>query len=520
MPASPRKRETRPGLRVLWGSSLPARVLLTTAVSTLIVLGLAGVVLLQMATGGIVDAKRQSALNEAVGVHAFMQRQLRAPESRGIAITEALNRLADQAGENTTQYNLIVQAPTSTLVSRGVLPESVPAALKEKVTNSDGYFITPTSVRWSTPDKPDEPGLAIGTTLVAPSGERIPVFYIFPMTSELQVLQSIQSAVIVTFLLLALALGAIVYLVTWQVVSPVRKASTTALQLATGHLDERMPVTGTDEIATLARSMNQMAEELQSRISQLESLSAVQRRFVSDVSHELRTPLTTIKMASDVLHSSKDQLEPGPKRTVELMYSEIERFDMLLADLLEISRFDAGAAALSLDDYDMAALVEDELEAARPLAAQQGIELRLHVLHDDVTAEIDARRIRRVLRNLISNAIDHGQGEPIDVTVASDDETVAVTVRDHGLGFEADASALVFDRFWRADPSRQRVAGGSGLGLAIALEDAKLHRGWLSAWGRPGRGAQFRLTLPRTSEDKVLASPLPVVPVDDVGSRR
>jgi len=114
----------------------------------------------------------------------------------------------------------------------------------------------------------------------------------------------------------------------------------------------------------------------------------------------------------------------------------------------------------------------------------------------------------------LTNAIDHGEGRPIDVTIASDEEAVAVTVRDHGIGFEAELSGRVFDRFWRADPSRARAAGGTGLGLAISLEDARLHRGWLSAWGRPGKGAQFRLTLPRGPEVTLNSSPLPIIPVD------
>lgn len=504
----------------LWRSSLPFRVLVTTMLSTLVLLGLAGVILVQMASASIIDAKRTAAVNEAIGAHAFMQQQLRAPEARGVSTSEALNRLADAAGAQTNQYRMVIQAPTSTLVSAGLSATSVPEILQTKVTEGEGMFITPTTVEWVDEPGGDEPGLAVGSTLSTAAGERVPVFYIFPMTSEVQVLRAIQYAVVVTFLLLLGALALIVYVVTWQVVSPIRRASQTALGLASGKLDERMEVRGSDEIASLAESMNQMAAELQSRIKQLESLSAVQRQFVSDVSHELRTPLTTIKMAADMLHDDAEAIEPRARRTVELMWSEIERFDALLADLLEISRFDAGAAVLALDDHDLAAIVADEIEAHRSLAERQGSELRLHLRTDDAAAEIDARRVRRILRNLLGNAIDHGQGKPVDVTVAADEDTVAVTVRDHGVGFEAEQSAQVFDRFWRADPSRTRVVGGSGLGLSISLEDAKLHRGWLSAWGRPGRGAQFRLTLPRDRSRKVLVSPLPVAPADDEGSVR
>lgn len=484
-------------------------------VSMFALLGLASFFLLRTTTSGIINAKRAAVVNEAVGVQAFMQQQLRGPTLRGVGINEALNRLADQVSAQTSQYQMVILAPTSTLVSGGLAEESVPGALAKRVVGSEGFYLTPTKVLWAEKEVPGEPGLAVGTTLSTADGTRVPVFYIFPMRSETTIIRLIETAVGVTFVVLVVAMSLIVYAVSWQAVGPVRRASLTALSLASGHLDERMEVRGTDEIATLAESMNQMAAELQSRIRQLESLSAVQRQFVSDVSHELRTPLTTIRMASDLLYESRDAAGPEVRRTIELMWSEIERFDVLLADLLEISRFDAGAAVLALDEHDFVQLVADELDAHRPLAQREGIELRFHVLTDDARAELDARRVRRVLRNLIGNAIDHGRGKPVDVTVAADEDTIAVTVRDHGVGFEAEQSAQVFDRFWRADPSRQRVVGGTGLGLSISLQDAKLHRGWLSAWGRPGRGAQFRLTLPRGPQHKVLVSPLPVAPVDD-----
>jgi two-component system sensor histidine kinase MtrB len=130
---------------------------------------------------------------------------------------------------------------------------------------------------------------------------------------------------------------------------------------------------------------------------------------------------------------------------------------------------------------------------------------------------VDARRIERILRNLLVNAIEHSEGRPIEILVESDSAAVAIAVRDHGVGFEAEQAKQVFHRFWRGDPSRSRTVGGTGLGLAIAMEDANLHGGWLTAWGRPGLGAQFRLTLPRRSGDILETSPLPLVPRDLVG---
>ncbi|MEO7745228.1 MAG: sensor histidine kinase, partial [Actinomycetota bacterium] len=127
----------------------------------------------------------------------------------------------------------------------------------------------------------------------------------------------------------------------------------------------------------------------------------------------------------------------------------------------------------------------------------------------------DARRIERVLRNLVVNALEHGNGAPVTITTAADAEGVAVSVRDHGVGLKPGESALVFNRFWRADPSRARTLGGTGLGLAIASEDTRLHGGWLQAWGEPGQGSCFRLTLPREAGVELTSSPLPLGPPAD-----
>ena len=512
-----RQRNHPKGLAHLWWGSLPLRVLVSTLGLSIVLLLLAGVLLLKQATAGVVEAKKESSLNEAAGIYTFMQEQLRNPDSRGVAIHETLTRLADLADAQAAQYRVVIQGPTSTLVSASIRDESVPQSLRDRVEASEGMFVTPTEVIFTDPDEAPEPGWVVGTSLIGTSGERYPVYYIFPMEAELKTLNAIQTAVFVTGAVLILALALLAYLVTVQVVRPVRRASHAALKLASGELDVRLKVRGTDDLASLAKSMNRMAAQLQQRIRELESLSTLQQRFVSDVSHELRTPMTTIKMAADVLHESREDFAPLERRTAELMSSEIDRFDLMLADLLEISRFDAGAAVLALDEIDVGALVEAEVAAHRRIAENLGVELIVDVRTTDNTAMVDSRRIRRIVRNLVTNAMEHSESRPVRVTVASDDVAVAVTVRDYGVGFEAENAARVFDRFWRADPSRTRVVGGSGLGLSISMEDARLHSGWLTAWGRPGRGAQFRLTLPREPHHELTGSPLAVIPVDDDG---
>jgi two-component system sensor histidine kinase MtrB len=307
----------------------------------------------------------------------------------------------------------------------------------------------------------------------------------------------------------------IALLVTRQVVSPVRLAANTAERLANGRLEERMKVRGEDELARLATTFNSMADALQRQIRQLEDLSRVQHRFVSDVSHELRTPLTTVRMAADVLHEGRASYPPAAMRSAELLQAELDRFEELLVDLLEISRYDAGAASLDAEPTDLRALVRRAVEQAQPLAEAKGIDVDLSGLPaEPVIAEVDHVRVERVLRNLVVNAVEHAEGQPVEISAAGNGVSAAIVVRDHGMGLKPGEAGLVFTRFWRGDPSRARTSGGTGLGLAIALEDVRLHGGWLQAWGEPGSGAAFRITLPCRVGAPFDSSPLPLQPAD------
>jgi len=275
-----------------------------------------------------------------------------------------------------------------------------------------------------------------------------------------------------------------------------------------------MEVRGEDDLAMLATSFNQMAASLQRQIVRLEEMSRLQRRFTSDVSHELRTPLTTVRMAADLLHSERDTFDPAVARSAELLQHELDRFEGLLSDLLEISRFDAGFAMLDAEPTDLAPIVRRVVDRLASVAERAGVEVHIAMPDSPVIAEVDPRRIERILRNLVGNAVEHAEARPVLVTLGVDDHAVAVTVRDHGIGLKAGEEKLVFNRFWRADPSRARQTGGTGLGLSIAVEDARLHGGWLEAWGEPGEGAQFRLTAPVRAGDRLTSSPLPLIPDD------
>jgi two-component system sensor histidine kinase MtrB len=357
-----------------------------------------------------------------------------------------------------------------------------------------------------------EPAVVVGQAVTVPAAGSYELYFVYSLQAEQERLAFLQSVLLIAAVALVGLLVGMTWLVTRQVVHPVRQVAHVAEQIADGDLTERVPVRGEDEIARLGRSFNEMAGSLQDQIERMENLSALQRRFVSDVSHELRTPLTTVRMAGEVIYEASDDFEPAVRRSAELMQTQLDRFEDLLADLLEISRFDAGAAVLDAEARDVRDVVNSAVDQAVPLAGRKGSWLSVHVPDERCVADVDPRRVERVLRNLLVNAIEHAEGTDVEVTVAADPQAVAVTVRDHGVGMSRDEAEHVFDRFWRADPARARTTGGTGLGLAISLEDAHLHGGWLEAWGRPRQGASFRLTLPRRAGIVLTSSPLPLEP--------
>ncbi len=500
----------------LWWRSLPLRVIATVFAASLLVLVLGGFLLMQQATVGVMEGKQDAAENEARQAVDTAQKQLNgADQVAQVGVDQVLvdlvNSFAGRSG-GSELFEVLLLTNGATITSGQITAASVPPELAVRVQESSDLLITPTLVHYKD-GTPAVAGLAAGASVSLPGAGRYQMYMIFPLTQEVTTLEVLRTAVVTTGIILVILLTFIAALVSRQVVTPVRAARQAAESLASGNLHDRMQVRGTDDLARLATSMNYMASELEKQITTLEELSAVQQRFVSDVSHELRTPLTTVRMAAEVLHDSREDFDPIAARSAELLQAELDRFEALLTDLLEISRFDAGAAELSLATVDLRDIVARVVNAYAPLAERNST-LVLVRAPEPATAEVDARRIERILRNLVVNAIEHSESQPIDIWVESDDDAVAIAVRDHGVGFEAGQAKQVFHRFWRADPARARMVGGTGLGLSIALEDANLHGGWLTAWGRPGLGAQFRLTLPRTVGAILETSPLPLVPRD------
>ncbi len=499
-----------------WWRSLPLRVVLTVFLASVLVLVLGGFLLMQQATIGVLDGKKETAKNEARQAVNTAQEQLYAADlTAEVNVDKLLLDLATGFASRAEQYEVIIIAHGQTITAGNAAVTSIPDKLRQQVEGSDKLLMTSTEINYRD-RRASVPGLVAGATLTVLGTGRYQIYLMFPLTQEIATLAVLRYAVVTTGAILVILLTFIAALVSRQVVTPVRAARRAAESLASGNLRDRMKVRGQDDLARLGTSMNYMASELEKQINTLEELSAVQQRFVSDVSHELRTPLTTVRMAAEVLYEARDDFDPVAARSAELLQNELDRFDALLSDLLEISRFDAGVAQLSVEEVDLRDLVYRVVEANERLAETYQTEIAVHE-SGEAKAEVDTRRIERILRNLLVNAIEHSEGHPIDVLIETDDAAVAVAVRDHGVGFEASQARQVFHRFWRGDAARARTVGGTGLGLAIAMEDANLHGGWLTAWGRPAMGAQFRLTLPRNVGAILETSPLPLVPRDLVG---
>ena len=514
----------------LWRRSLQVRVVISTlALSTAVVFVL-GMVLQNEIIARLVAAKQQAAITQTGVAQRTVQAELRGvdasadnlPATLAAALTRLTQASATAGPGIQPQVSpaagafipvLVQSSPgqsDANAVAVGGSYQDIPASLRVFVQNGQsGYQMTTVA----TPTG-NQIYLVVGAPISVTFSPPVQLYLMFSMSTEQNTIGVVQEDLVLGGIVLVLLLAGITNLVIRLVVRPVRNAAEIAERFAEGHLDERMRVVGEDDVARLAQSYNQMAESIQAQIQQLEEFGQLQRRFTSDVSHELRTPLTTVRMAADVLHASREQFPSGLSLSTELLVDELDRFEALLGDLLEISRLDAGVEELQSEPLDLRSLARSAVNSVQGLVESTNTTIELDLPDTEATAEVDARRVERILRNLLANALDHGEGLPVRLTIAANDTAVAIAVRDYGVGLRTGEAELVFNRFWRADPSRNRRTGGTGLGLAISVEDARLHGGLLEAWGEPGQGACFRLTLPRVPHGDITDSPLPLPPVD------
>ena len=504
-------------------NSLAIKVIFSTVLLSLVVTGITGSVLNTQLSAGVKDVNLSSALVEARStIFTAEYRFLLAQGEKDSVVQKVVDDVISSATTLTSNENarevVFLRSPGNTrennyeIASNLLDPASIPSTLSERVRKNPNLVYQYTNMNYLTGTRIK--GLAIGQKVQIPNAGQYEMYIIFSLANQEKTLDLISRSLFLGGFILLLLVALITWLVVRQVVSPVREAALIATEFTAGDFRKRLKVESQDEISTLGLAFNDMAESIEKQIARLENLSRVQQRFVSDVSHELRTPLTTLRMASEVIYSTKETFDPIVARSAELLVAQLDRFEKLLEDLLEVSRFDAEVAVLEAVDFDMVQLVQRCADDLGLVAKERKTEIYVNSSEPVIMIKADIRRVERILRNLLANAIDHSEELQIDVRIVASDHDVAVGVRDYGIGLDENALTRVFDRFWRADPSRARTRGGTGLGLSIALEDARLHNGELEAWGRPGRGSHFVVTLPRNTWESIEARLIKLQPED------
>ena len=511
--------------RVQWKArnSLAFKVILTTVILTLGVVWIIGSALNARLSSGIREVNLNSAIIEARStIFTADYRFLLAQGEKDSVVQKVVDDVISSATTITSNENtrevVFIRSPGNTMVmnyeiaSNFLDTQSIPNSLSERVRKSDDTVWQYTTMRYL--QGASLPGLAIGQKVQIPGAGQYEMYIVFSLANEEKTLNLINTYLLIAGFILLILITMITWVVVRQIVKPVREAARIATEFTSGDFRQRMKVYSQDEISTLGYAFNEMAESIEQQIDRLENLSRVQQRFVSDVSHELRTPLTTLRMASEVISASRDSFDPIVARSTELLVAQLDRFERLLEDLLEVSRFDAEVAVLEAVDFDVVQLVNRCAEDLALVAKERKTQIYIKSSEPAVMIKADIRRVERILRNLLANAIDHAEEVQIDVQIEASERDVAVGIRDYGIGLDENSLTRVFDRFWRADPSRARMRGGTGLGLSIALEDARLHNGEIEAWGRPGRGAHFVLTLPRKTWESIDRRLIPLQPED------
>ncbi|WP_294617500.1 MtrAB system histidine kinase MtrB [uncultured Rothia sp.] len=512
---TPRARENRKPrrnipqrMRRLWRESLQFRALATAGVLMFLsFLGVGWSLSSQIATS-LFENQKSQALQESISGFRNVQSVLKSSEMRSDSeIRRNVSRTLTVLDAGASGKRSWILVPLEGQGKQGFIPEqssdkslnssSIPTDFKNTVRDRDGvYWQTSTITTFENNRERTYPVLIVGTHVSIAQNPSYGLFTVYDMTDSSETIAHINFVLFGGFCALLTVVLSVVWFVTRFVVRPITQTAITAERLAAGDLDQRVSVKGEDQAARLGISFNRMADSLQEKIVQLERLSTLQQRFVSDVSHELRTPLSTVRLGTELLYDSRENMTPMQVRSVELLHGQVDRFQSMLADLLEISRFDAGSAMLTIDTEDFIQVLSNILQEALPHLERTNTKLNVHTNHESIMVDMDRVRIERVLRNLLYNAIEHGESRPIDVYVDANATNLGIAVRDHGIGLSEDEAVQVFNRFWRADTSRKRTLGGTGLGLSIAAEDVRLHGGTLEAWGEKGRGACFTMNLP------------------------
>ena len=272
-----------------------------------------------------------------------------------------------------------------------------------------------------------------------------------------------------------------------RITAPLRALQATSRAIAAGDASQRAAVHGRDEIAELAETFNEMAEALAAQ-------DRTRKQFAADVAHELNTPLAVLQAEIEAL---QDGLTEPTATSLTSLHEETEMLRRIIDDLRMLSLADVGQLPLEATPCAVAPVVERAVRAVQTFADRAGVALRVDLSPGLPDARMDARRIEQVLINLVSNAVRHtpAQGS-VTVQATAEESALRVAVIDTGAGIPAPDLPYVFNRFYRADPSRSRATGGSGLGLAIARQLVQAHGGAIAARNNAGRGATLTFTLP------------------------
>lgn len=506
-------------VKKLLKESLSVRVSVGMAVTVISILALLVVGVTWQVQNAIFEQRREQILEDA----SVTINQVQTAFSQSTAsTTDQVQNLANQlisslratksgSGVVTTMLLRSPHAPTTFAINELIdrdLVEVITPELREAMAQGKGQFYQSVAVKDAKGN--ENPGIIVGAIVVLPLAGKYELYTVYSLADEQDTITLMTQSLIFGTIPVVIFLGIGILWVLYNMLRPVRVTAQAAQELAKGDLSVRVELKGEDEMAQLAKSFNFMAQSLSNQIAEYDELSKLQQRFVSDVSHELRTPLTTIRMAEEIIYDERDSMSAPVARSAELLHSQVDRFEKMLADLLEISRHDSHTAQLEAEVSDVKELTRKVVEADRALANRLGVEVIIDAPQPRYTAYMDSRRMERVLRNFLVNAIEHAEGKPVVIRIASNEEATSVRVRDFGVGMSEDTAARVFDRFFRADPARTRTTGGTGLGLSIAAEDVALHRGQVEATGRLKEGSVFMVTLPRSANAQIISAALPL----------
>ena len=467
---------------------LRPRLVATFAVVTAVTAGALAATSYLVVRGAVLDRAAESAVDEAQAAVAQVVASGQLPPGATPADARALiGRVASLGDAHVVAVGADGRFDsTSVSLSAASVPPSLAAALAGQ----------PGRLSWVRTGTGRGDHVVVGAQL--PDGPQLYLF--FPLAKEVADLEVLRNVLAIAGAGLVLVSAAVGVTAASNLLRPLRRARVAAHRVEVGLLQTRLPEEGRDEFTDLARAFNRMADALERTL-------ASHKRFVSDVSHELRTPLTALTTAADVLDNNSGGLNDPGRRAARLLVVESHRLASMVEDLMEISRFDAGVPSMAWEPVDLGRLVEGAV-TTRGWADRVELDLPPGSAADAVTTWADPRRVDAVVANLIGNALEHGE-PPVSVAVAAAPGAVQVVVTDGGPGIPAEHLARVFDRFYKADPSRSR--GGSGLGLAIALENARLHGGDLSVVSDRGRGTRFTFALPRrTAAPEGATAPAPV----------